>query len=76
MIDFKSSSAIYLDHRIQASGYQQLVLHKFKKMPEVIILHLNKETGAPTPHPFPTLTKELEVFKLCLRLHKIHSLIK
>lgn len=76
LIDFKSSSAIYLDHRIQASAYQQLVLHKYKKVPEVIILHLNKETGMPTPHPFSTLAKEWEVFKLCLRLQKIHSLIK
>ena len=76
LIDFKSSSAIYLDHRIQASAYQQLVFHKYKKVPEVIILHLNKETGSPTPHPFPTLTKEWEVFKTCLKLHRLHNLIK
>ena len=75
LIDFKSSTNIYLDHRIQAAAYQQLVLHRYKKLPRVIILHLNKENGVPTPHEYPDLTQEWSVFKLCLKLNKIHSLI-
>ena len=76
LVDFKSSTAVYLDHRIQVAAYSELVRHRYKKDHDVIILHLNKELGTVTPHPFPNLTKEWEVFKLCLRLEKIHKHLK
>ena len=76
LVDFKSSTAVYLDHRIQVAAYSELIRHRYKKSHDVIILHLNKELGTVTPHPFPNLTKELEVFKLCLRLERIHKNLK
>jgi hypothetical protein len=76
LVDFKSSTAVYLDHRIQVAAYSELIRHRYKKAHDVIILHLNKELGTVTPHPFPNLTKEWEVFKLCLRLEKIHKHLK
>ena len=76
LVDFKSATAVYLDHRIQLAAYEQLALHRYKKPVKLIILHINKETGVATPHPFAQLIKEWEVFKLCLRLEKIHKHLK
>ena len=76
LVDFKSSTAVYLDHRIQVAAYSELIRHRYKKSHDVIILHLNKELGSVTVHPLTDLTKEWEVFKLCLRLDKLRHKLK
>ena len=76
LIDFKSSTAVYLDHRIQVAAYSELIRHRYKKSHDVIVLHLNKELGSVTVHTLTDLTKEWEVFKLCLRLDKLRHKLK
>ena len=76
LCDWKSSTAIYLDHRIQVAAYSELALHRYKHKHDVIIVHLNKELGTVTPHPFPDLSRELEVFKTCLKLNQLHANLK
>jgi len=76
LCDFKTATAIFLDHRIQLAAYERLVLHKYKKPVQLVIIHLNKETGTVTPHEYLALTKEWECFKLLLRLNKLKQEFK
>jgi ATP-dependent exoDNAse (exonuclease V) beta subunit len=76
LIDFKSSTAVYLDHRIQVAAYSELAKHRYNKPHDVLILHLNKYLGVVTPHPYPDLRREREVFLICLKLEKIHKHLK
>lgn len=76
LVDWKSATAIFVDHRIQAAAYAELIRHRYKTKVDVVIVHLNKETGVATPHEFPDLKSELEVFRLCLKLHRLHLTVK
>lgn len=51
LLDFKTSSGIYDEHRVQAAGYVQAANEEFEEQfTNVIILHLSKTTGIPRPH--------------------------
>jgi hypothetical protein len=51
LVDFKTSSGVYDEHRIQAAGYVQAANEEFEEQfTNVIILHLSKTTGIPKPH--------------------------
>ena len=76
LVDHKSATAVFLDHRIQLAAYSELVTHRYKKKHDLLILHLNKENGIVTPHLYPSLRDELEAFKLCLRLENLHRRLK
>ena len=75
LADWKSSSAVFVDHRIQLAAYSELINHRIGKPHDRIIFHLDKNTGQFTPHPFVDLKSEMEVFLLCLKLQKIRSRI-
>ena len=76
LCDLKSSTAVFLDHRIQLAAYSQLVTHRYKKPHDCMILHLSKETGQLTIHPFSDLKAEWEVFRTCLKLHDLQKRLK
>ena len=71
LADWKSSSAVFIDHRIQLAAYSELVKHRIGKPHRCTIFHLSKETGQFTAHPFDDLSRELRVFKLCLELDRL-----
>ena len=76
VIDFKTSTGIYLEHKVQLAAYRELVLHNSKVRPLCGILHLSKRTGK---HKFYNdeaigdLSKEWDTFLSCRRLHDLRK---
>jgi len=74
LLDFKTSNNIYLSHRIQQAAYMELYRHKFGvELKRSYLLHLDKHTGGYHLYCFNDVSKEWEVFLLCLRLHQLHK---
>ena len=76
LLDLKSSTAIFWDHRIQVAAYSELARVRYKKKHRVIILHLDKQTGVPTPHEYPDLTREFKCFRICMEAYKLERELK
>ena len=72
LIDFKSSNAVYLDHRLQVAAYQQLVKHRKGFLPDTWILHLGKDIAKFGDHHYPDLSLEWEAFKLGLKAYVLN----
>ena len=76
LIDFKSSRQVWVDHRIQLAAYRELVRHRYNKIPATWILHLGKDEPAFGANYYSDLTKELKVFRLCLRMYELSKDLK
>lgn len=75
LVDFKSSTGVYLEHRIQLAAYKHLVAQGPAEggVPECHLLHLDKRTGSYHLHTYPNLDREWQVF---LHLRRLHDLRK
>ncbi len=76
VVDYKTSRAVYTDHRIQVSAYQQLIKKKYGQMPDVWILRVGRDGGEFEAHHYPDLTNEWKVFRLCIQLHALAKDLK
>lgn len=63
--DFKTSAGIYPEYKIQLSAYEVVwnELHPDQPIEAREAIHLDKETGLVTVHPFGELKTEFEIFK-------------
>lgn len=68
--DIKTSSGIYVDHKIQVSAYYQLLKEFGYDIKEVYILHLAKN-GEFAQHKLPNIDKYWQVFLRCLELDRL-----
>ncbi len=77
--DIKTSTRIYLDHRIQLASYRKLYYEVEHLWLEPNILHLDKETGA-FAHHGPAMLGDMEalwrVFKHCRDLHHLRPMVE
>lgn len=77
IVDFKTSTGVYLEHKIQLAAYRELVIfNNVNEQPLCGILHLSKRTGK---HKFYNnealgdLKKEWETFLSCRHLHDLRK---
>ena len=74
LVDFKTSSGIYVDHKIQVSAYHQLAVENGYDIKEIILLHLGKN-GDFAEHKVNAMEKYWDIFKHCLALDKYRGLL-
>ena len=78
-IDYKTGKAVYPSALLQAAAYIELLRYHWDGVEaDVIILHVNKETGQFTPHEYTyaALRPAFEAFKAVLRLDELEPQIK
>jgi len=74
MIDFKTSSNVYVDHYIQLCAYRELYHHKYGEMlDKAYLLHMDKQTGNHTLHTLTNFDPYWKTFNLLLELNKMYS---
>jgi len=71
LVDYKTSRAVYSDHRIQLAAYRELIKHRYGEQPDTWILRTGREGGEFEAHHYPDLDDEFQVFRLCLKLHSL-----
>ena len=78
ILDLKTSSGVYPEHRIQVSAYGKLYNEHNPENPiqAYYILQLGKEDGSFHYHYWPELENEWEAFKCLLILHGLKKKIK
>lgn len=76
LIDFKTTNALYAEHRIQLSGYEWLYEENFGEAVPTHLLQVSKDAADFHHHTFADLSNELEIFRLLIRLHQLHKLVK
>jgi len=76
LVDFKSSNAIYPEHRIQLAAYEWLYEEEYGEEIPTHLLQVSKEEGDFHHHQFVDLTNEMEIFRLLARLHQLHKIVK
>lgn len=74
LIDWKSSKSIHEDYWLQQAAYLKAYEEEFpaEKIEKRYLLHLDKETGEPTPYVRKSaaeLTRDYQAFLAALRLH-------
>ena len=72
LIDYKTSKAVYNEHRYQVAGYRQAYEEEYGKLDGAFILHFDKETGECGVHALTDddHKKDLPAFLACLTLKK------
>src|SRR3990172_592548 len=78
-VDFKSGKSIYASALLQAAAYIELLRYHWDGVEaDVIILHVNKETGQFTPHEYTyaALRPAFEAFRAVLELDRLEPLVK
>lgn len=73
LADIKTSSGVYVDHKIQVAAYAELCREHGYDIVEVWILHLRKD-GTFQDYKFTDLKKYWEIFKLLLNLNKFKGI--
>lgn len=77
LIDFKTSSGVYREHRLQLAAYHYLMKERVEVDLNPMILHLSKHQGRYTVHSFPGgLENEWQAFLHCLKLDYLQSIIE
>lgn len=78
LLDIKTSSGVYAEHKIQCSAYERLCNEHGMGVDRVYILHLNKQDGTFTPHPISQTVIEdgWEAFVSLLKLHQLKKKFK
>ena len=78
IVDIKTSSGVYADHKIQIAAYGQLYNEHYPDNPirAYYLLQLGKNDGAFAYHYWPELNNAWEAFKCCLQLHGLKKKIK
>jgi hypothetical protein len=73
LFDFKTSTGIYLEARLQMAAYWAMwdENHPEDPIQKVIIIHLDKRTYQVTPHPFDEMGLEWDMFKLLRSLYQV-----
>lgn len=72
LIDYKTSKAVYNEHRYQVAGYRAAYEEEHGKIDGALILHFDKETGECGVHPLndEDHEKDLPVFLACYEIKK------
>jgi len=70
LIDYKTSKAVYNEHRYQVAGYREAYEEENGKLDGVLILHFDKETGECGVHELTDddHSKDLPAFLACYAL--------
>jgi len=76
LIDFKSTNALYPEHRIQLAAYEWLYEENFSEPIPTHLLQVGKDEGDFHHHQFADLSNELELFRLLARIHQLHKVVK
>lgn len=76
LIDFKSTNALYPEHRIQLAAYEWLCEEEYGEEIPTHLLQVSKEEGDFHHHQFVDLSKEMEIFRLLCRLHQLHKAVR
>jgi hypothetical protein len=73
LLDYKTSSGVYPDHRWQAAAYRMAYEEERKEQLDgIVILHFNKDTGEFKPYPISEFDypKDCAAFLGCLNVKK------
>ncbi len=75
ILDLKTSKGTYADHRVQLASYGKLWSENYPDDPPLgyHLLQVGKEDGSFHHHYWPSLTREWEVFKHLLELHRLQK---
>jgi hypothetical protein len=76
LVDFKSTNALYAEHRIQLAAYEWLYEETYGEMIPTHLLQVSKDEGDFHHHSFADLSNEMEIFRLLARLHQLHKVVK
>ena len=76
LVDFKSTNALYAEHRIQLSAYEWLYEENYGEAIPTHLLQVGKDEGDFHHHKFADLSNELEVFRLLIRLQQLQKVVK
>jgi len=76
LVDFKSTNALYAEHRIQLAAYEWLCEEEYGEVIPTHLLQVSKDEGDFHHHTFADLSDEMEIFRLLVRLHKLHKVVK
>ena len=76
LIDFKTGSGVYPEHRIQLAAYEHLWYENKGEALEKWIVQLGKKDGSLHPHKYNGLKAEWEVFQHLLALHRLKKEVK
>jgi len=76
LVDFKSTNALYAEHRIQLAAYEWLCEEAFGEAIPTHLLQVSKKEGDFHHHQFVDLSNEMEIFRLLVRLHQLHKIVK
>jgi hypothetical protein len=74
LVDFKTSNAVYADHKIQLAAYQNMVRENLgiEEIP-THLLRISKDDNSFHYHTYPDLSKEWEVFTHLLAIHRLEK---
>lgn len=78
LVDLKTSTYVYRDHKLQLGGYRYAWEEEFpgEHIEQLIILHLNKKTGKMTPHTYSN-PDDMDLFTdAFLRVKSMQDLLK
>lgn len=77
IVDIKTSSAVYPEHRIQVAAYGMLWNENYPDPIEsYYLLRLDKNTGGFAYHYWPELQLEARAFECLAELHRLRKMIK
>jgi hypothetical protein len=75
LMDFKTSSGLWPDMRIQLAAYKNLLIEHGYDIQQVHLLRIDKETGEFHHHKLENLDSEWELFKLFLQAYPLKNKI-
>jgi hypothetical protein len=76
LIDFKSTNAVYPEHRIQLAAYQWLYEEHYGISPPTHLLQIGKEEPTFHHYQYPDLSSEFAVFKALIHINGLRKQIK
>lgn len=76
LIDFKSTNALYAEHRIQLAAYEWLYEENYGEEIPTHLLQVSKDEGDFHHHQFADLSDEMEIFRLLAKIHMLHKVVK
>jgi len=75
LIDLKTSSGLWPEMRLQMAAYKNLLEESGRKVDDVHLLRIDKETGEFNHHRIGNLMQEWEMFKLLIEVSRLKKII-